>query len=120
MDGSTQRHRFRMLEQEKIKTLARLSGLELVCYNNVITGVIPKPNENLKFSYEKFKSSVGLDDLRLHWLTSPNSVIAGGAVLSWILGKRNTADIDFFFSNYESFTNLALIIKRYDFENFRS
>jgi hypothetical protein len=56
---------------------------------------------------------MGLDDLRLHWMTTSTAFQAGGAVLNWVLRETKNEDIDFFFTGPDVAERFELMAKQY-------
>lgn len=76
----------------------------------------PKKNEIIKVNYEEFKTCMSLDDIPLHWLTSYNIHMAGGAVMNWVWQENTNNDIDFFFANEGAFFAFSSLISSYGFK----
>lgn len=96
-----------------------MSGVNLICVDDIPISVRRVADVKIKYPYELFKKHMGLDDIRLHWLLSPNSMIAGGSALNWVWGEKKNEDIDFFFRNAESAENFKLFIQNIDFVSAR-
>jgi len=58
---------------------------------------------------------MGLDDIRFNWLTSYNGYIAGGAAMNWVWQENTNQDIDFFFTNEESYLNFIALAETFGF-----
>ena len=86
--------------------------------NGLVTGMVyddkvMKANEiynNLTIPYETFKSAMGLDELRFHYLTTTRTYMAGGAVLSWVTGEENGGDSDFYFTDPKALDGFELVV----------
>jgi len=80
----------------------------------------PRKNELIKVNYEDFKTCMDLEDIPLHWLTSYNIHIAGGAVMNWVWQEHTNNDIDFFFATEGAFHAFESFISSYGFEEMGS
>jgi hypothetical protein len=111
-----------MLTQKQMKRLAAVGDIQLKHHNGKPIGVLGSRSKSvdITFPYNKFKDIMGLEDLRLHWLLNNNIVIAGGAVLGWILGTKNEGDIDFFFKDKNTLENFEMLINSYSFKKVSS
>jgi len=106
-----------MLKGNQILTLAKIGKLKLRTYNGIPIAVVNTTDNKIKIPYEKFKSLMQLEDIRLDWLLGRNNMIAGGSVLNWIWGEQTNEDIDFFFRNEESAEIFAQFIKGIGFKH---
>lgn len=97
--------------------------IEYLCKIGLITptienGIVLYISENLPdcviyAKYEEFKQQMGLTDINLHWLTTKNAFMAGGAVLNWALSENMNEDFDFFFSDNDCAGRFELVVKNY-------
>lgn len=107
-----------MINSEQANYLLSLAEPAKVVYDmDVPVSVFyPKKNGIVKVNYEEFKLNMGLDDIRLHWLTSYDIHMSGGAVMNWVWQEQTNEDIDFFFASEGAFSGFRSFISSYGFE----
>ena len=104
-----------MLTTDQITYLCFLADLTSCQRNNQVLYITDKADQsaNLTIPFNDFQRNMGLEDLRLHWLTTTNAFIAGGAVLNWALREQQNEDIDFFFTDVEVGNRFEAVICNY-------
>jgi len=103
-----------LITTSQIESLCKIANLVPFKKDNTVLYIIgTAANYNISFPYDLFKKEMGLDDIRLHWLTTKDAFLAGGSVLNWILSENQNEDIDFFFSDRDAETRFELFVKSY-------
>lgn len=100
-----------MLVDSQVRYLASLADLKVNEYNGSVISC-QRPNTSVAISddYENFKKNMGLGDIEWGGFLGSNNMIAGGCALNWVMGEHKNNDIDFFFTDVDSYKTFSSFI----------
>lgn len=104
-----------MLSNKQIEYLVDLCKIRVRRIDSKVVGLFEPNKDIMKINYTEFKDSMEIDDIDMHWLTSYNGYIAGGAVLNWVWQENTNRDIDFFFVSEDAYDRFRAMIESFGF-----